>query len=359
LRRAARCLRTPLGLALALTLVFWLVSAVASIDPARSLEKWVRVVVFTGGATLLWARLSSRPEVLRQALKALVVAALAVGLFAVAALYIWPGLLAPLRTGPIETTYDVGQALSAYGSVVPCMAPVVLWAGFALERHWRTAALLYLPVVAALVYGTGSKAGLLGLGAAVLAVAVVRLLVTFPQTAARVFGVGLFAFGVIAIYAVGTRLPAPPYWCETLSLPTAFIDAHRQVIWAFALEKGLEAPWFGHGIDTVSSLPGAGILIPCIDQEYIPSHPHNWILELFAETGAFGLAAASAALLLLVRGLIRDAARRHPAAWAAIGLYGAFWGSALVNFSIWAAWWQGTLLVLTAMTLAAVRPERA
>jgi hypothetical protein len=35
-----------------------------------------------------------------------------------------------------------------------------------------------------------------------------------------------------------------------------------------------------------------------------------------------------------------------------IALFGAFWGSSLLNFSLWAAWWQITFAVLGAIVLA-------
>src|SRR3546814_12594177 len=84
--------------------------------------------------------------------------------------------------------------------------------------------------------------------------------------------------------------PVPFQGRDSLRLPTFVIDAHRQVIWSFTLEHVAIAPWFGVGMNVVNNLPGAHELIPGINAEYIPSHPHNWILEIIVETGWIGLA---------------------------------------------------------------------
>src|SRR3546814_15937842 len=55
----------------------------------------------------------------------------------------------------------------------------------------------------------------------------------------------------------------------------------------------------GVSINVVNNLPGAHELIPGINAEYIPSHPHNWILEILVETGWIGLLLVVAILALL------------------------------------------------------------
>ncbi|MCH7540650.1 MAG: O-antigen ligase family protein [Proteobacteria bacterium] len=357
LRRAARCLRTPLGLALALTLVFWLVSAVASIDPWRSLEKWLRVLVFTGVAAFLWARLSDRPEMLRDALKALVAATLVVGLFAALALHLWPPLIAAVRLGTWDPKPVTGL-LKEFGSVAACLLPLALGAGFYLGGLWRAAGVLCLPVVVALLVVTDSYAGFLGLLAAAAVVGVIWLIRRLPPRPGRLVAAGAVLVVLVGVWAVLSGLPEPPYLGpDQLGLPAWLVDPHRQVIWGAAFLDALNAPWFGYGIDTVSSLPGADVIVPAFNQEYIPSHPHNWVLELLVDTGLMGLVATLAALTVLIWRFARAiATEARPMAWAGLALAGAFWGSSLVNFSIWAAWWQGTFLVLAAIVFAATRP---
>ena len=37
----------------------------------------------------------------------------------------------------------------------------------------------------------------------------------------------------------------------------------------------------------------------------------------------------------------------------AVGVFGAFWASSFTNFSIWSSWWEGILLSLMALLMAA------
>jgi O-antigen ligase len=222
-----------------------------------------------------------------------------------------------------------------------------------LGGGWRATSVVVVLLGAAIVFGTHSAAGKLGYGALAGALLVGWLLIALPQTPARLLAAVLFALAAAAAYVLVTLVPVPPYNCEALALPTWLIDTHRQIIWGFALDRAADAPWFGYGIDVGGNLPGASIPLPdCVGQNYLPSHAHNWMIELFVETGAFGLAGAVAALLLFARDLVQRAARGQTGALAGLALAGAFWGSGLVNFSIWAAWWQVSFLMLTAITLS-------
>jgi O-antigen ligase len=79
------------------------------------------------------------------------------------------------------------------------------------------------------------------------------------------------------------------------------------------------------------------------------------VLEIFLETGAVGLAALLLALVVLLRLWLRIGRTSPGAAACGITVFAAFWSSSMLNFSIWAAWWQGVFLVLSAIVLAAAR----
>jgi len=356
LRTAAR---SPLGIAVAATFTLWLVSAATSMKPGWSLLIWGQTVGLLFVALLLHAWLRADGDARVAMLKSLVASAVFGAVVAVTAMHVWPEALAPFRTRSIASFYEATQALRAYGSVVPVLTPAVLLAGMSLGGAWRLAALAYLPLGLAVVHGTGSAAGLLGYGALVAALAVAWLMIELRQRPARLLAAALTVAAFAAVGVLVTHLPSPPYHCETLALPTWLIDPHRQVIWGFALDRAAEYPLLGFGIDVGGSLPGAKVPLPeCIGQNYLPSHAHDWMLEMLVETGGLGLAAAVGSLLLWARGLIQLAARRHRGAIAAVGVAGAFFGSGLVNFSIWAAWWQTTFFVLAAVTLAVTGPAR-
>src|SRR3546814_6342496 len=78
-------------------------------------------------------------------------------------------------------------------------------------------------------------------------------------------------------------------------------------------------------MNVVNNLPGAHELIPGINAEYIPAHPHNWILEILVETGWIGLALVVAILALLAWKITQRLRRRHAGGAATAGLFVAFW----------------------------------
>ncbi|MBR45412.1 MAG: hypothetical protein CMM31_02805, partial [Rhodospirillaceae bacterium] len=253
-----------------------------------------------------------------------------------------------------------------YGSALACLAPVVMWAGARLGGHWLYAGLLHLVAALAIILAVDSLAGLLGLVAGLAVGGIVYVCQRWQVLRGRAAGLLLILLAVLLVAAVAwtmSRLPAPPAPgriadgvyagpVET-GLPISLVDAHRQYIWGFSFDKALEAPYFGHGIDVSNYLPGASVLVEKFNQTLIPSHPHSWLLEIFLETGAFGLAAMLAALALLLRRWLRVGGTSPITAAAGIAVFVAFWSSSMLNFSIWAAWWQGVFLVLTAILLAA------
>ncbi len=349
-----RWLRRPLCLAVAATFAIWLIGVPGSMNPGRSLMIWGQSAALLLVAAYFHWWLAQDRRARAIVLKTLVGTALFGAAIGATALYVWYGVLDPFRTRSIENFYDAHQALRAYGSLAPVLAPAVLSAGMALGGRWRAVSIAVVLLGAAIVQGADANAGMLGYGALALALLVGWLFIALPQIPARLLAAALFAIAVAAAYVLVTLVPAPPYACEALALPTWMIDAHRQIIWGFALDRAADAPWLGYGIDVGGGLPGAETPLPeCIGQNYMPSHAHNWMIEMLVETGLFGLAGAVAALLLFARGLVQRAARRQQGALAALALAGAFWGSGLVNFSIWAAWWQTSFVVLTAITLSA------
>ena len=120
-----------------------------------------------------------------------------------------------------------------------------------------------------------------------------------------------------------------------------------------------DRPWFGWGLGTAGRTPGSKVIIPQFNQEYIPSHTHNWALQVLLETGRLGLAAALVALLTLLWTAFRAARAGWRGGWAAIGLIGAYAISGLANFSVWSAWWQASFVALLVLALARAKPDEA
>jgi len=141
-----------------------------------------------------------------------------------------------------------------------------------------------------------------------------------------------------------------------LGLPSWLVDSHRQAIWAFSMQYFPDAPWLGHGIDTINWLPGAGAVVPGSTVEYVPSHPHSFVVEVLVETGALGFAVFAATLILLAAGLVRAA--RHEGAPGAtlLAVSAAFWFVNLISYSFWSYWWQACYVVLVALIASSLTP---
>jgi O-antigen ligase len=115
----------------------------------------------------------------------------------------------------------------------------------------------------------------------------------------------------------------------------------------------------GWGINTINLVP----LLPGTSPiefgvPVLPSHPHNWVLEIFAETGIVGgLPMLFAVILQFVIMLRRYRADGRPEILAALSASAAFWISGLFNFSFWSAWWQVSYILVLALLYAATPPE--
>jgi len=354
-----RIFKSPFVMAIGVVTLSWLVSSVISIDTAKSLTTWLRTLGILGLGWLFVDFLARRPEVLKLALRSLIVVSLFIHSIAAFALYIHPApfeLYALVKGGgPILV-----QMLKPYASVTVCLIPILVWSGWRLGSIWKMLTILTLCLAAFTLYakaiqpGTSAIFGLIGSGILLLIVGGVQKLRRFWAwlcIAALVLGLL-----VLAEFVIG-RLPVPPfneYMQPKLSIP----DWHRQVIWGFTLEIIKESPFFGVGPNAVNLVEGADTVIPFFNQEYIPSHPHNWFFEITAETGIIGMLTFLVSLVLSLRALALCAYRGFGSAWAAIMLFGVFLISSLGNFSIWSTWWLTVFAILMSFPLAALKLDQ-
>jgi O-antigen ligase len=358
-------LKSPLTMIISIVALSWLVSSVISIDPAKSLITWLRTYGILGIGWLFVDFLSRHPKVLNLALQSLITVSLLIHAAAAFALYINPApfeLFALLKDG----TPNLVQTLKPYASVTVCLIPILLWAGWRLASIWKILTIITLCLATLTLYSkaiqpsTSAIFGLLGSAILVSIVWGIQKLSRFWAWSCIVILVlGLM---VLAVFII-EHLPAPPFNFfqlidEDVQPKLSVPDWHRQVIWGFTLECIKEFPFFGVGPNTVNLIPGADTVIPFFNQEYIPSHPHNWFLEIAAETGIIGLATFLIGLALSHRTLALSAYRGSGPAWAAIMLFGVFWISSLGNFSIWSAWWLTVFATLMSFPLAALKLDK-
>jgi O-antigen ligase len=347
--------RGLLAYAICATSLIWLISSFGSIEPAKSLATWSRTIALIALAYFLISFLSSSERLLEMSIKALITTSAFVLTASVYSLYV--------NEIPFEiyrffkgTNAILLQTLKPYYSVSACILPVVLWGGWRYRKVWGVLALSHIPLTALLVYGRGEQPGLssiFGLFASIALIGVIASIKFFSARTVWVVVASLIVSIIIAASYVIYQLPVPPV-SATQAPNLMFPDWHRQVIWGFTAEVVKDAPFLGVGPNTVNLVFGANEIIPGLNQEYIPAHPHNWPLEIAAETGLLGFTCFAFTLFIALRCLGRIALKGNSAAWAAIALFGAFWSSSLANFSIWSAWWLTVLCVLISLTTAAL-----
>jgi O-antigen ligase len=343
----------PLVAALAVMFALWLPAVAGSLKPGFSLAAWFQALGLVLFITCLARVLGERPELHRWTLRVLLAMAVIGGAIAAGSLLAWPKLLEYVRPVTIGGKVAPSLYLKSYAAVMPCLAPILLWAGFRLGGAWRIAAIAAVILGAAIVHATGNHAALAGYGGAVAFMAAAFALRRAPHGLRIAAAAALAAFAAAVLWYVVAHLPPMPYrGPETSGIPPWLVDAHRQAIWGFVFDKALERPWFGWGPSMANFLPGADDPVPGLGQTFVPLHSHNWVLQLFNDVGALGLAPALAALAVFLIALERRFRAGDNAAFAALGLSGAFFVSMLANFSVWQGWWQSVFAVLLPIALA-------
>lgn len=153
---------------------------------------------------------------------------------------------------------------------------------------------------------------------------------------------------------------------EFIFLPEWLIDFHRQVIWHFSFNKIFESPFVGFGINASNLIPEAQTTLTEytnglveMETQVLPGHPHNWVLEIFLDTGLIGgIPFMILVGFIFVRNIRSYARTKHPMLLAALGVNAAYWGSGLFNFSYWTAWWQVSYFIALFICLSLYLRDR-
>ncbi|MDP3493301.1 MAG: acyltransferase family protein, partial [Hyphomonadaceae bacterium] len=128
---------------------------------------------------------------------------------------------------------------------------------------------------------------------------------------------------------------------------------YRQIIWQRVLDFIWEKPLLGSG---VGALRATRETIPSGVFEgdlYIPNHPHNMLLQLWAETGAVGASLVALTVLLAAWRLPRPE-RLGPATPRVAAIIGGL-SASLVSFDLWNEAWWAFFCLLAVVTVAYFR----
>jgi len=350
LGEAARCLRSPLGIAIGIVFIAWIPSFFVSVDPMKSVQVWLRSAAYLCLGSLLWAFLQNNPRSLILVQKVLIAAA-SVSVLLVAVNFLGGSeYIRALRFKEFTEGYPP-QIMKLYAAPAACLIPVLICIGYRLGRAFLLGSLANTVGFVVFVYLTGSGAAVMGLLFGAYCVAMAWL--GRRHTSIPIVGMAVLVVAVAGWY-FWFALQTIPDHADFDGYPIApnTVDPHRQIIWLFVLSKIPDAMWFGYGIDAINKIAGAGEFIEVLKAEYLPSHPHSWALEILAETGVIGICTFIGALGIAFYDACRKAMSGSSAALAAVGLLGIYFGSGLFSFSVWASWWQLVLIILWAIAAA-------
>ena len=350
------------GVAVAAIFMAWVVTALFSHDPLVSLKIGGRTGLFVLASTVIWAVVIEHEETHRLLLKTLIITALVCAGLALLSFAGVPYILSALKGVKLSLEFP-STGFKAFAASAMCLTPIVAWAGRRLDGVWRWWGYAFAPMALAVMFLTYNRSAIAGLIAMAIVGTVLLALAKRRHTKALIATALAAPVGIIAWVAnreiqfqdfmdqhTGTTIDAQTY------LPTWLLDAHRQNIWKFAYERFLEHPWVGNGIDQLNRLPGANMPVPGLHDSrafMVPSHPHNWAMEILAETGLVGFLPVVIVLTFFAWKLAKNYMQTdNEADLALFTLMAGFWASALFNFSIWAVWWQLTFFILFAIVAA-------
>ena len=360
-------LRTPQAKIIALMFMCWGVTLPFSINPLGSLEIGGRTALFTLAVVVLGSTISQYPFTHRTLWKWLISISTTLTILTIMLVL---NSQYPIFT-PIKNILEFDNpriAFKAFAAAAMCLIPVVVWAGRRLDGPWRWWAYLFAPLTLTVMVQTHNRSALAGF----LAMTVVGVfLLTLAQRKHAKALLATTLAGVSGIVAWVTTKEINSRIIETAEgreehlattfLPYWLLDPHRQNIWSYSFDRFLEHPWVGNGIDQLNRLPGANLPVPGLESfaALVPSHPHNWAVEVLAETGLLGFTAMLLTLVFLAWHLIKSyLLSGDEAPLALVMVMAGFWTSALFNFSIWAVWWQLVFLV-SFMIVASTNPTPA
>lgn len=111
---------------------------------------------------------------------------------------------------------------------------------------------------------------------------------------------------------------------------------HRLAIWQFTADKIFEKPFLGWGVGISRALPGGKDFFQP-GTEFLPSHPHNHILQMWLELGVAGALVLAFLQFLLVREIAKLPSKGATA--CAMIFYGTVFVILQLSHNVWHHWW--------------------
>lgn len=168
-------------------------------------------------------------------------------------------------------------------ALIPCLA---LWSRLRPTHYPALIAVLIL--LTASCYYSRYFTGVIAVPAGALIAFALSLK---PKTAAT-FLPALSAFVLLAIpyisYLILSQFDTVALLLQAIETKSAFFSFyHRLILWDFASIKILQKPLLGYGAEAGRFIEGGQVYVARYTQ-LMPSHPHNFILQVWLETGLIG-----------------------------------------------------------------------
>ena len=314
-----------------LTVFFFLISSIFSIKPERSILVTIYFIFFVILSLNLFHVLQKREDDYKKIIKIFIISTI-INILIIFSYNIYES---GLIVGDLEI-----YGIKKYKGLLNIFSILVLILFF-----FKRSKLFLLPLILILpsLYLSNSNAPVLGfLGGSIVFIAYKMI---------KKFNINKISFFTLAIFftiLVGLFIKELPNKFDQNSIntfnfkiPISILDAHRQFIWGFSLSKFYENPFFGYGPDTSNFIKDGQRVIGSeftVTMKFIPSHPHNYVIELLLETGLIGTISFIMFIIMLNYKIFNKANHRQKS--FLIFFNGYFWGASLVNFSFWQAWWQ-------------------
>jgi O-antigen ligase len=241
----------------------------------------------------------------------------------------------------VEPNQHMLQAMESRGAVVLLL---LLWPALAAPIHPIGRTLLFGLAVSALL-SEGKHASVVALCAGCVVAGLVWLA---PRWGLNILRSGAVIL-VLAMPAIDYMLPSNAELEQGTLINSA---RHRVVIWRFTIDRWVEHPIWGWGIDASRVIPGGNestvIVVGTQNLHYqnLPLHPHNGPLQMWLELGLPG-ALLLAALLWTATTSLLVSRRSHPAMVLGAAIIACALTVGTMSFGIWQGWWQSALWLAT------------
>lgn len=354
-RKMRRDVATPLGLLIIATLLVFLISAIFSVVPEKSLGTWAARFSMLAGIWYLMRLICPKAKL---AWDACVYATWILVAYCLMAIVFHPEILSVKAMMEPDFRFDITRRLKPVGSFLIFGAMILVFdaidrKGFA--RFVSLAAAIAIVPILEVSHGRANVAAMLAAAAAIGFCSLLMIRSRVVQIAIVAGVVGLVAAALIWLGDVTGNMSDlrgfEPY------LPMWLIDVHRQMIWHFTFSHVFDHPLIGYGINAAPWVPGANELAGSSAQSVLPGHPHSWVLEIWLETGVLGLLTVVPLSVLIGLTAMKDV--RHKGivpAGLTLMMMAAYWFAGLFNYSFWTSWWFG--VVMLTFALAFLRREQ-